>query len=275
MKGVFFFIKNMLIDHKDKKYLIYFIVFSLMPETDLYHFYNSIYKNLFVNIETKNKLIKIYYKAAFLQYKIKRLVHYYRWKKTDKMDIETDLYGNSLSLFPHNQKITILQNKKKFIFRLTDISTMWRVALTHSQYLRTSPKNLSNPYTALPFKEHNLYNIYFKLSYSSFHIHPLITCFFRVNMDLNDFKIIHFSHLQDCAIVNYFKTINPSDKWHDINEMLKEYSSYSITQELSNLEKKYLIKKYNPYLLHYYYSEYSNNILLRGKHKKILEEFFG
>ena len=274
MKGVFFFIKNMLINKQDKKYLIYFMVFSLLPETDLYHFYNSIYNNLFVNIETKHKLIEIYSKAAFLQYKIKRLVHYYRWKKTDEMDIETDLYGNSLLSFPNNQKITILQNNKKFIFRLTDISIMWRVALTHSQYLRTSPKNIANPYTALPFKEHNLYNIYFKLSYSSFHIHPLITSFFRVNMDLNDFKIIHFSHLQDCAIVNYFKTRNPVDKWLDINEMLKEYSLHSIAQEFNDFEKKCLIKKYNPYLLNYYYSEYSNNILLRGKHKKILEDLF-
>ena len=56
--------------------------------------------------------------------------------------------------------------------------------------------------------------------------------------------------------------------------MLKEYSSHNNIPELNDFEKKYLIKKYNPYLLNYYYSEYSNNILLRGKHKKILEDLF-
>ena len=51
---------------------------------------------------------------------------------------------------------------------------MWVKALKHSDGLFPQPIYLKNPYTSNIFKIHNLYNIYFALFNSSFHIHPLI-----------------------------------------------------------------------------------------------------
>ena len=263
MNDLFFFIKFILKNQPNK--LIYFIIFNIIPKEGIKHFHDSIYKNLFIDKIKKQELIEIFFKAAYYRYKIKRLVHLYRWKKAKNADITMDLYKNPLSKFPKNQKITILQDKMIFTFRLTDLLTMWVTSLMQSDNLFINPASLKNPYTSTNFKTHNLYNIYFALHHSSFHIPSLLSNFFSLEFSLVGFKIKYYPNLQDFAIKNYYGSVNNEDKFIDILNMLDEYDiSHNLRNNIiSDSHQSRITKDLYPLLHHYYITQYSPNTLLK------------
>ena len=270
MNNIFFFIKHIL--GRNSSHLVFFIVFDLFPKRDLLHFRDSICNSLFLNNNKKIILKNIFFQAASCRYKLKRMVHYYRRKKSKIADITMDLYKNPLDTLSAIYKFSIIQNNTKFIFRLTDLLTMWKTALMHSDGLFPKPLSLKNPYTGDSFKNNTLYNIYFALLHSSFHIPPLISQLFLLNFNINDFKIIHGALLQDIAIHNYYDDISEDEKFIDILEMLDNYANkdHNLDSDCSEKIKKYIIKKIGNFLLSYYYIEYSNNLLLKAREKKTL-----
>ena len=257
---------------RESKYLTFFIVFDLYPQSDLLHFRDSICRSIFLDNYNKEILKTIFFKAAYCRNKLKRMIHYHRWKKAKNAGITMDLYKNPLNaLFPH-QKIYIIQNKTKFSFRLSDILTMWVNAISHSDIFFSCPLPLTNPYTANAFKRNNLYNIYFALFNSSYHIPPLIASLFLLEFNLKEFKIANYSALQDIAIHNYYKDVSDDEKFMDILEMLNHYGSmdHDLTVNISIKRKEWVINKIGSLLLSYYYVEYSNNVLLKEKNKTLL-----
>lgn len=263
MNDLFFFIKFILKDQPNK--LIYFIIFNIIPKKGIKHFHDSIYGNLFINNDTKQELIEIFFKAAYHRNKIKRLVHLYRWKKANNAHITTDLYKTLLSEFPKNQKITILQNKMIFTFRLTDLLTMWVTILMQSDNLFINPGSLKNPYTSTIFKIHNLYNIYFAIHNSSLHIPSILSNFFCLDFSLMHFRIKCYPNLQDFAIKDYHGCVSDEDKFIDILNMLDQYDiSHNLRHNIiSNTHQARITKELYPLLRHWYITQYSPNILLK------------
>ena len=270
MNDLFFFIKYILKDQPNL--LIYFIIFNIIPKKGIEHFHNSIYGNLFISATKKKELMNIFFKASYHRYKIKRLVHLYKWKKAKSAEIIVDLYNNPLSSLRDNQKITILQNKTIFRFRLSDLLTMWVNTLTCSDNLFTNPGELKNPYTGIPFKVHNLYNIFFSLHNSSFHIPSLISDFFAVNFSLIAFKIRCHPRLREAAIKNYFLAVSEEDKFIDILDMLDVYDvSHNLRNNvISYSHQTQITKDLCPFLRDYYITQYSCNPFLKGSTSLLL-----
>ena len=50
----------------------------------------------------------------------------------------------------------------KYNFKLKDLLSCWKLALLNTQGLFSKPFEVKNPYTNIPIKNNNLYNIYFK-----------------------------------------------------------------------------------------------------------------
>ena len=270
MNNIFFFIKYILGRHSP--YLIYFIVFDLFPQADLQHFSKSICDSPFMDDKKKEILKNIYFKAAVSRYKIKRLIHRYYRKKAKDANVTMDLYKNPLQSFGSKFRISLLQNNTIFAFRLSDLLTMWITALKHSDGLFSAPLHLKNPYTAGHFKKHNLYNIYFALLESSFHIPPLLAYFFLLEFDIEEFTNLHYPVLQDIAISNYYNDIQDDEKYLDILEMLNKYSKkdHHLNSLSSQVKKKHVVNKLGHLLLDYYYIEYSHNPCLKELKKKSL-----
>ena len=267
MNNIFFFIKNIL--PRDSPDLICFIVFDLYPQKDIFHFALSICDSVFINQDKKERLKKIYYKACACRFKLKRFVHKYCCKRLGASKISMDLYKTPLSEFPKEQIISLIENNSVFDFRLTDLLTMWKKSLEHSDGLFADPLMLKNPYTGQVIEKHNLYNIYFALLESTFNIPPLLSYFFVLEFDINEFYIIHYSLLHDIAINNYYKSTTDEEKFLDIIEMLKTYGNEDLSipsNQYSSYRKKQIIKKLNYLLLHYYYTEYSQNSKLKERH---------
>ena len=82
-------------------------------------------------------------------------------KFKSKYNVDTDLHLNPLEVLPENQKILILENNTLYDFKLKDLLSCWKIALLSSQGLFSKPFALKNPYTNIPFKINNLYNIYY------------------------------------------------------------------------------------------------------------------
>lgn len=271
MHGILYFIENTL--ERKSSDMIYFIIFNLLEKNDNVLFYNSIYNNLFINVEKKTRLIQIFFKAARCRGLIRKLVRYWRWRTTPLIDIKRDMYGNNLLNFPSRQKIVLIENAKKYPFRLTDLATFWHKSLLHSQNFFCQPRNLTNPYTGREFELHNLYNIYFALQASTFHIRPLLSELFVVNFNLDQFRIMNYPKLQDLAIKDYEKKVLEEERFDDIVQMLATYGSLHIIVIANNIasEKRQLvIKKYGEFLISYYYAEYSQNSLVKNLHKNKL-----
>ena len=270
MNNIFFFIKNIL--PRDSPDLICFIVFDLYPKKDIFHFAFSICNSVFIDQRKKERLKKIYYKACACRLKLKKFFHRYYCKKLGPPKITVDLYKNPLSELPKKQIISLIENNSIFDFRLTDLLTMWKKSLEHSDGLFADPLMLKNPYTGESFGKHNLYNIYFALLETIFNIPPLLTYFFILEFDIAEFYIIHYSLLHDIAINHYYKSLPEDEKFFDIIEMLKSYSDkdFSIHLNYSCDRKRHIIKKLGNLLLHYYYTEYSQNAKLKERHREKL-----
>lgn len=266
MNNIFFFIKNIL--QRDSPDLIYFIVFDLYPHKDIFHFAISICESVFIDQRKKERLKKIYYKACACRFKLKRFFHRYYYRKLGPPKITVDLYKNPLTDLPKNQTISLIENNNIFDFRLTDLLTMWKKSLEHSDGLFADPLMLKNPYTGEVIGKHNLYNIYFALMDSTFNIPPLLSHFFILEFDISEFYTIHYSLLHDIAINNYHKSVSEDEKFLDIIEMLKNYSDkdFSLHPNYSLLRKRHIIGKLDTLLLHYYYTEYSQNSKLKETH---------
>ena len=267
MNNIFFFIKNIL--PRGSPDLICFIVFDLYPEKDMFHFALSICDSVFIDQNKKERLKKIYYKACKCRFTLKRFLHKYCCTKLGPSKISVDLYKNPLSELPKNQIISLIENNSVFDFRMTDLLTMWKKALEHSDGLFAEPMMLKNPYTGKVIGKHNLYNIYFALLESSFNIPPLLSYFFLLEFDIGEFYTIHYSMLHDIAIHNYYKGATDEEKFLDIIEMLNTYGDKDISRHPSEYccgRKKRIIKNLDYLLLHYYYAEYSQNNKLKQMH---------
>ena len=100
----------------------------------------------------------------------------------------------------------------------------WRKTLTHSEDLFPTILNLKNPYTNIPFTKCNLYNMYFKIYFSTFQIPFLIQEFFNLNFNKKHFSTKFSIILKDIAIINYvdsYATIRELSE--DIVTMFNEY----------------------------------------------------
>ena len=159
--------------------------------------------NGFLNHEQKEHIWDLFNKAQKIYLGFVKFAFLYRFKKASLFEMNKDLFYNSLDKFPENQKITILHKNKKYIFRLTDLIQCWRKALTNSEDLFPTILDLKNPYTNLPIKKYNLYNIYFKMHFSTLQNHFLIQEFFNLNFNKKHFATKFSIILKDIAIINY------------------------------------------------------------------------
>ena len=79
MQGILYFIEKTLGDNTSD--MIYFMIFNLLEKNDNVLFYNSIYNNLFINMDKKQRLVKIFFQAARCRKLIRKLVRHWRWVK--------------------------------------------------------------------------------------------------------------------------------------------------------------------------------------------------
>ena len=249
--------------------------------TDISFYFHYVTSDVFK--KESPDMIKLYIKAKKIKNSFNKFFYLFKVKKSNRVT-EQDLYLNDLSNFPDKQKVSILIDNSIYDFRIANIINLWKDCLTKNDGLFVKPIELKNPFTNLPFKKYNLYNIFFSIYHSDFIMNSLILSFFKVDFDLTLFIYINFPLLKEISIQNFIKFGHSSELYDEINNMLVEYEKdigyYYLPQSITSRRKKFYITELSSSgILHYYLiHKFSCNPLKKkqgyDRCKFLLKEYF-
>ena len=95
--------------------------------------------NEFIDQQENIDMLKVYLSSKKILNRLNYFVRKCKWKNAIKYDVNNDLYLNDLDDFPKHQKITLLENKTTYKFRLSDLVNCWVTCLTNNQGLFSRP----------------------------------------------------------------------------------------------------------------------------------------
>jgi len=179
-----------------------------------------ILNNPFVDEDTRERLIHIFFRVQKTYYALDRLRRLHEWKTAKDSSIDRDLYLNELDSFPERQKIVLLHEGTKYLFRLTDLVNIWTKALTESESLVPRPVMPKNPYTGIVFQRSHLYAIYFKVRGSGISVPFQIEEHFKRDMCVHEFHYDMYPFLKAAAIEDYMESSETDTLFYDIINML-------------------------------------------------------
>ena len=250
--------------------------------TDIYLYKFYIIDNDYLTKKDKEFLIDLYILCKMVKNNIHKMLKKYHTKKIIYSEISTDLYFNELKLLPKNHIINIIQNNTLYSFRISDLVNMWIKNLKNTDNLFCKPTELKNPYTNVPFKKFNLYNIFIALVHSPFIIPNLIYQFIKCYCSISKFITDQYPILKDNAIRVFIENAHTYDLMEQINNMTHEHRrciQYIYFPDTISYAKKKRVIKYMKYILkEYLYGKFGCNPLKKqyayDKCKKELIDFF-
>ena len=244
-----------------------FLLINLKKESIIQIFNDNIINEEFLMDNDKKILQDLYISVVKIINRFKTLVRIYKFKKAVKYDIDTDLHLDKLDILPDNQKILILENNTLYNFKLKDLLSCWKLALLNTQGLFSKPFEVKNPYTNIPIKKHNLYNIYFKCLNMYVNLPMCITIFFKCNMDLNKFQLNYFTTLKEVAIINFINSNNYYEMFEQVLNMLHDHRKLvnylTFTNYCPPSSRVRIVNKFRPILMNYLLSKFSCNPIVK------------
>ena len=198
--------------------------------------YNLVLNNRFLKDEFKNQVFNYYSKIKRFYNSFYYISRLFKWKKYKQCSLDCDLYGTPLNTYPENQKIKLIQNKTIYMFRLSDLLSIWNASLTHSIYLTPAPIIPKNPYTNIKFSNANLVNIFLKTKHTLFTIPKSVDIYWRSLMNIKLFKFEAINILKEAAVFNYMSNGDITTYFFDIVNMINALSIY-----LNNLSSSFYL----------------------------------
>ena len=256
-----FILKNKYNKDEDIKNTCFFLKCFYKKGINLLKLYDEkILNNKKVSDERRLKLEEMYVFIRKTINRIKIIGKRLKYNKLTVYPIDTDLYLNPLDEMSEDKKIKLIQNKTIFHFRLSDLISSMYESITHNEGLFTEPCELRNPFTNIEFKKHNLYNIYFKMLHTNYIIPPLITEYFMLGFDIDEFSIKNSCKLKDLAIQKYYLDLSTSEKFEECLNMFYEYrhylDGYTISTNISFYRKRLVVLRLNQFIYNYILSTY-------------------
>lgn len=252
-----------------------FLLLNWKKQNKFAVFKDNILEEEFMSDSDKEILLDLYISVVKLMNKLKSIVRIYKFKKAVKYDVDTDLHLNSLDDLPSNQKIKIVENNTLYNFKLRDLLSCWKLALLNSQGLFSKPFAVKNPYTNIPIKTHNLYNIYFKCLNMYVNLPLCITNFFKCNMNLNKFQLYYFPTLKEVAVINFMSSNNYYEMFEQVLNLLHDYRKevdyLTFTNYCPPSTRIKAVKKFKPLLINYLLSKYSCNPIVKEQKQRSLK----
>ena len=232
--------------------------------SDIYTYKFFIVENVKLDTDEKRDVTDLYILSKIIKNLFKKSIHKFRLKKYNK-PIDSDLYFNELKIFPKYQKIDLLCGDSIFSFRLSDLINLWLKALKKTDNMFCKPGLLKNPYTNLPFKTHNLYNIYIGIIFSRYVIPNQIKQFISCNCNVNIYLYENYSELKDNAVKTFIKNSHSLEVMEQVNNMMHEYSEevnyIYFPNNLTYRQRKLVISSLEAILDNYLYATYGCNTI--------------
>lgn len=246
-------------------------------ETDyrINYFDYYILQNKNIDFEDKIHLFHYFSLAQKFYNSLNKFSFLYKRKNAKNFDINYDLCMNDFDTLKSNILFSVFCKKDKTIykFRLSDIINIINNALTYDQNFISTPQQIKNPYTNIPFDKGELYYIYFKIKESTLLMPYLFHQLFIVNFDLEQFRLYNECYLREKSISNFIKSDNIIKKHKYILSMIADYFIYANISIDFFFPPNILVNHFNkPYLELYLKSLYSLNPDLKFNSSIILTQ---
>jgi len=234
------------------------IPYSIKTKFD---FFKTVLDNQFINKESKEYFINVFFTLQKNYWALNRLVFRYKFNKAP-FQIKTDLILTNIDESNHNV-ITILQNNNKYLFTVNDLRNIIEVALSNSPYMFANPSPPKNPYNNMPFSKSILYQIYFFMKRGNFVLSNLFHNYFLCNFNLTQFKFDNEVLIRKKFIQKHLKNMDNDDLYNYGIRMLKSTKYTNKLQICKEFPKKLFIDVMMPYLRIYFVYLYSLDICER------------
>ena len=237
-----------------------------MPEFyKFYIFYSSSTDASLNSIPQSDLYVKIFKTHKILSNFCKR----YKYKKYIRYNYDLDLCFEPLSKYKKSHKVDLLQNKTIYTFRISDLINLWCIALYNCEGLFPKPMELKNPHTNLEFKLHNLYNLYFAIMDSGFHIPNILSFFFSTGFDRTELMKRHYTFLKQNAIDSYITNTSDYETYETLINMLYCYRKFidykTVISRPTRKEAKAAINTFKKIIVTYLNYKYSCNPTIKDE----------
>lgn len=206
---------------------------------------DNIIRNFFLEEEKKEEMRSYFARIQKTYMSLLKFMHICRFKILNKYDYDYDLFFNKLEDYPSKSKITIIEQNKSYVFKLTDLLHLTCIALTHSDSLFSIPMQPKNPFTNLPFMYHNLVNIYIACQRNMIQIPKLCSYFYESNFDVVCLKLYYEPFLREYTIKRYYDDMTKQEKYDDILDILDRYKEIIPLHIHDNFPKDLMLERFD------------------------------
>ena len=245
------------------------VLVQIIITSPLKSFYVYVETNPYIALETKKYMTYLYCRALKKHNIIKRICIRYIRKRKRAFNTH-DLLLNPLSIYKSHEVVDIMDQHKKYTFRILDLSNMMFTALIHSdEFYFAQPIDIKNPYTNMKLSNENLYIIYYCMQYRGIPIHPLFSLYMQEDFNLSKFSIKFEGILKDYIVDHAIKNFNVEHTLVELNIMIHDITIYNyktkrdehiFKNEISNA----ILITLKPLLYHYFHYLYSMNSFYRN-----------
>lgn len=266
--------KTVLVDPEQTKIVIY--VFNQTRGKDKYEIMKYyIYDSKFVQPTVSIDMQLLFCCAQKTYYAFSLFARL--WKNNHSTSsITTDLILTPLDEYKSRCIITVYEDGKPFSFYLPDIYNIIVEALTHCShdyFLEIKP--IKNPYTNLPFKLHNLYNIYIAYKNNTYTMPTLFRGLIESNCNVKSFMHRYEPLIREICIDKYFASITNYKCIKEIRRMFADEIVQNISSVRSlSIDERFpwenLIYHFKPFAKLYHKVKYGLNPYSKCSNKTIL-----
>ena len=266
--------KTVLIEPNKTKIVLYvFNQTKYKKKFDIMKFY--IYNSKFVQINVSVDMQLLFCYAQNTYYAFSLIAKLWKIKHTSS-SITTDLMLTPLKEYKTRCIIHLYEDDKPYSFYLPDIYNIIVEALTHCShdyFLEIKP--IKNPYTNLPFKLHNLYNIYLAYKNNTYTMPSLFRGLIECDCDVKKFMHKYEPVIRDVCIDKYFSSISNYKCIKEIRRLLNCELVQNISSVRSlTIDERFpwenLIYHFKPFAKLYHKVKYGLNPYSKCSNKTIL-----
>ena len=239
----------------------------------LYIKYNRIIENLdnvHLTTETKTIFLNMISHSQRAYYGFIRFANLYK-NKSRRPIVTTSLCGDELDE-KSPSVISLHHEGNKYLFSVYELKNMIVKNLSNSSDFFPEPLPTKNPYNNIELLPSDIYNIYFHMVWKHMIIPPIISGYYKAELDLLDFEFENEAIMREVSIKNRLYSSHISELYPDVTEMLEYYNDTRFKELYidSAFPRNKLISIMKPYLGLFYDYKYSYLRSKRDRSNKIL-----
>jgi hypothetical protein len=251
---------NILLHHLNKK-----------KKLNVFKYY---YNDCFLNTHKYNIIEKQFITSQKYYRAFSLLAYRYKYNNYKKNFIyDKDLMFNPLCEYKSNLIFFTIENKIPYKFLVNDILKIIRKSLLYNvEYFIESYKP-RNPYTNIDLSYTFLINFYIFLKENNINISLIFELYYKSNFTISKFINEYQSIIVDEISKDYYMDYCEMELYLEIIYIIKHYKMNTNIYINHNYNKKLIINKFKPILIHHLNYCYSNGKLKQYKSKKFILNF--